>query len=99
MPLSLNTVKFMLKEQFEAKWIFLSEVTLIFKFYSKFPGLEMCVDAGTFGNEAQSVRHSCIPNVEVRHKIEDETIHLYTYFTQSIPKGTKMTIDFDFDYG
>ncbi|XP_015686055.2 inactive histone-lysine N-methyltransferase 2E-like, partial [Protobothrops mucrosquamatus] len=68
-------------------------------FYSKFHGLEMCVDARTFGNEARFIRRSCTPNAEVRHAIEDGTIHLYIYSTQDIPKGTEITIAFDFDYG
>ena len=34
-------------------------------FYSKFHGLEMCVDARTFGNEARFIRRSCTPNAEV----------------------------------
>ncbi|KFO29072.1 Histone-lysine N-methyltransferase MLL5, partial [Fukomys damarensis] len=39
------------------------------------------------------------PPVEVRHEIEEGTIHLYIYSIQSIPKGTEITIAFDFDYG
>lgn len=35
-------------------------------FYSKFDGLEMCVDARSFGNEARFIRRSCTPNAEVR---------------------------------
>lgn len=35
----------------------------------------------------------------MRHEIEDGTIHLYIYSIQSIPKGTEITIAFDFDYG
>lgn len=35
-------------------------------FYSKFDGLEMCVDARSFGNEARFIRRSCTPNSEVR---------------------------------
>lgn len=34
-------------------------------FYSKFDGLEMCVDARSFGNEARFIRRSCTPNSEV----------------------------------
>ena len=34
-------------------------------FYSKFDGLEMCVDARSFGNEARFIRRSCTPNAEV----------------------------------
>lgn len=34
-------------------------------FYSKFNGVEMCVDARTFGNDARFIRRSCTPNAEV----------------------------------
>lgn len=38
-------------------------------FYSKFDGLEMCVDARNFGNEARFIRRSCTPNAEVSNSI------------------------------
>ncbi|XP_069852378.1 inactive histone-lysine N-methyltransferase 2E isoform X2 [Dipodomys merriami] len=91
--------KFMLREQFEANGYFFKRPYPFVLFYSKFHGLEMCVDARTFGNEARFIRRSCSPNAEVRHEIEDGTIHLYIYSIQSIPKGTEITIAFDFDYG
>ncbi|XP_026557394.1 inactive histone-lysine N-methyltransferase 2E isoform X2 [Pseudonaja textilis] len=91
--------KFMLREQFEANGYFFKRPYPFVLFYSKFHGLEMCVDARTFGNEARFIRRSCTPNAEVRHAIEDGTIHLYIYSTQDIPKGTEITIAFDFDYG
>uniref|UniRef100_H0WLK0 Inactive histone-lysine N-methyltransferase 2E n=1 Tax=Otolemur garnettii TaxID=30611 RepID=H0WLK0_OTOGA len=91
--------KFMLRDQFEANGYFFKRPYPFVLFYSKFHGLEMCVDARTFGNEARFIRRSCTPNAEVRHEIEDGTIHLYIYSIQSIPKGTEITIAFDFDYG
>uniref|UniRef100_A0A2K5DMR1 Inactive histone-lysine N-methyltransferase 2E n=1 Tax=Aotus nancymaae TaxID=37293 RepID=A0A2K5DMR1_AOTNA len=91
--------KFMLREQFEANGYFFKRPYPFVLFYSKFHGLEMCVDARTFGNEARFIRRSCTPNAEVRHEIQDGTIHLYIYSIQSIPKGTEITIAFDFDYG
>lgn len=40
-------------------------------FYSKFDGLEMCVDARSFGNEARFIRRSCTPNSEAsKHPIK-----------------------------
>ncbi|XP_063304208.1 inactive histone-lysine N-methyltransferase 2E isoform X6 [Pelobates fuscus] len=90
--------KFMLREQFEANGYFFKRPYPFVLFYSKFHGLEMCVDARTFGNEARFIRRSCTPNAEVRHIIEEGTIHLYIYSTASIPKGTEITIAFDFDY-
>ncbi|XP_034374714.1 inactive histone-lysine N-methyltransferase 2E isoform X1 [Arvicanthis niloticus] len=91
--------KFMLREQFEANGYFFKRPYPFVLFYSKFHGLEMCVDARTFGNEARFIRRSCTPNAEVRHEIEEGTIRLYVYSTQSIPKGAEITIAFDFDYG
>ncbi|XP_043944461.1 inactive histone-lysine N-methyltransferase 2E [Protopterus annectens] len=90
--------KFMLREQFEANGHFLKRPYPFVLFYSKFHGLEMCVDARTFGNEARFIRRSCMPNSEVRHVVEDGTVHLYVYSIQSISKGTEITIAFDFDY-
>uniref|UniRef100_A0A8C5R4R2 Lysine methyltransferase 2E (inactive) n=1 Tax=Leptobrachium leishanense TaxID=445787 RepID=A0A8C5R4R2_9ANUR len=90
--------KFMLREQFEANGYFFKRPYPFVLFYSKFHGLEMCVDARTFGNEARFVRRSCTPNAEVRHVIEDGTIHLYIYSISIIPKGAEITIAFDFDY-
>lgn len=37
--------------------------------------------------------------IQVRHVIEDGTIHLYIYSIRNIPKGAEITIAFDFDYG
>ncbi|KAE8616330.1 hypothetical protein XENTR_v10008773 [Xenopus tropicalis] len=90
--------KFMLREQFEANGYFFKRPYPFILFYSKFHGLEMCVDARTFGNEARFIRRSCTPNAEVRHVIEEGTIHLYIYSISSIPKGAEITIAFDFDY-
>ncbi|XP_053320214.1 inactive histone-lysine N-methyltransferase 2E isoform X9 [Spea bombifrons] len=90
--------KFMLREQFEANGYFFKRPYPFVLFYSKFHGLEMCVDARTFGNEARFIRRSCTPNAEVRHIIEEGTVHLYIYSVLSIPKGTEITIAFDFDY-
>ncbi|KAM9313084.1 inactive histone-lysine N-methyltransferase 2E [Gastrophryne carolinensis] len=90
--------KFMLRDQFEANGYFFKRPYPFVLFYSKFHGLEMCVDARTFGNEARFIRRSCTPNAEVRHIIEDGTIHLYIYSISNIPKGAEVTIAFDFDY-
>lgn len=57
--------KFMLREQFEANGYFFKRPYPFVLFYSKFHGLEMCVDARTFGNEARFIRRSCTPNAEV----------------------------------
>ncbi|XP_023808366.1 histone-lysine N-methyltransferase 2E isoform X3 [Oryzias latipes] len=91
--------KFMLRQQFEANGYFFKRPYPFVLFYSKFDGLEMCVDARSFGNEARFIRRSCSPNAEVRHVIEDGMLHLYIYSLRHITKGTEITIGFDFDYG
>ncbi|XP_010737214.3 inactive histone-lysine N-methyltransferase 2E isoform X5 [Larimichthys crocea] len=91
--------KFMLRQQFEANGYFFKRPYPFVLFYSKFDGLEMCVDARSFGNEARFIRRSCTPNSEVRHVIEDGMLHLYIYSLRPITKGTEITIGFDFDYG
>ncbi|XP_060759790.1 LOW QUALITY PROTEIN: inactive histone-lysine N-methyltransferase 2E [Neoarius graeffei] len=90
--------KFMLRQQFEANGYFFKRPYPFVLFYSKFDGLEMCVDARSFGNEARFIRRSCTPNAEVRHVIEDGMLHLYIYSLRSIPKGSEITIGFDYDY-
>uniref|UniRef100_A0AAY5EI49 SET domain-containing protein n=1 Tax=Electrophorus electricus TaxID=8005 RepID=A0AAY5EI49_ELEEL len=91
--------KFMLRQQFEANGYFFKRPYPFVLFYSKFDGLEMCVDARSFGNEARFIRRSCTPNAEVRHVIEDGMLHLYIYSLRPIPKGSEITIGFDYDYG
>ncbi|MFT7799629.1 histone-lysine N-methyltransferase 2E-like [Arapaima gigas] len=91
--------KFMLRQQFEANGCFFKRPYPFVLFYSKFHGLEMCVDARSFGNEARFIRRSCTPNSEVRHVIEDGTLHLYIYSVKAIVKGSEITIGFDYDYG
>ncbi|KAK5876567.1 hypothetical protein CesoFtcFv8_025906 [Champsocephalus esox] len=90
--------KFMLRQQFEANGYFFKRPYPFVLFYSKFDGLEMCVDARSFGNEARFIRRSCTPNSEVRHVIEDGMLHLYIYSLRPIIKGTEITIGFDYDY-
>ncbi|XP_053505790.1 inactive histone-lysine N-methyltransferase 2E isoform X2 [Ictalurus furcatus] len=90
--------KFMLRQQFEANGYFFKRPYPFVLFYSKFDGLEMCVDARSFGNEARFIRRSCTPNAEVRHVIEDGMLHLYIYSLRSIIKGSEITIGFDYDY-
>ena len=34
-------------------------------FYSKFEGLDLCIDASAFGGDARFIRRSCTPNAEV----------------------------------
>ena len=34
-------------------------------YYSKFEGLDLCIDASAFGGDARFIRRSCTPNAEV----------------------------------
>ncbi|XP_069499336.1 histone-lysine N-methyltransferase SETD5 isoform X2 [Ambystoma mexicanum] len=90
--------KVMLREQFEVNGHFFKKPYPFVLFYSKFAGLEMCVDARTFGNNARFIRRSCTPNAEVRHLIADGMVHLCIYALASIAKDSEVTIAFDFDY-
>ncbi|KAG9483527.1 hypothetical protein GDO78_009443 [Eleutherodactylus coqui] len=90
--------KVMLRQQFEVNGHFFKKPYPFVLFYSKFNGLEMCVDARTFGNDARFIRRSCTPNAEVRHVIADGMVHLCIYAIAAIAKDTEVTIAFDFDY-
>ncbi|KAM4643746.1 histone-lysine N-methyltransferase SETD5 isoform 2-T2 [Discoglossus pictus] len=90
--------KVMLRQQFEVNGHFFKKPYPFVLFYSKFNGLEMCVDARTFGNDARFIRRSCTPNAEVRHAIADGIVHLCIYAIAAIAKDAEVTIAFDFDY-
>nr|XP_033782061.1 histone-lysine N-methyltransferase SETD5 isoform X5 [Geotrypetes seraphini] len=90
--------KVMLRQQFEVNGHFFKKPYPFVLFYSKFNGLEMCVDARTFGNDARFIRRSCTPNAEVRHMIADGMIHLCIYAVAAIGKDAEVTIAFDYDY-
>ncbi|XP_067396587.1 histone-lysine N-methyltransferase SETD5 isoform X2 [Emydura macquarii macquarii] len=90
--------KVMLRQQFEVNGHFFKKPYPFVLFYSKFHGVEMCVDARTFGNDARFIRRSCTPNAEVRHVIADGMIHLCIYAVASIAKDTEVTIAFDYEY-
>ncbi|XP_043375793.1 histone-lysine N-methyltransferase SETD5 isoform X6 [Dermochelys coriacea] len=90
--------KVMLRQQFEVNGHFFKKPYPFVLFYSKFNGVEMCVDARTFGNDARFIRRSCTPNAEVRHVIADGMIHLCIYALTTIAKDTEVTIAFDYEY-
>lgn len=62
-------------------------------FYSKFHGLEMCVDARTFGNEARFIRRSCTPNAEVSHDFSAWDWKTYRYTVRNIISEFKSCIN------
>lgn len=78
--------------------ISLKDQILLFYSILNFMG-QKSFDAGTFGNEARFVRHSRTPNTEVRHEIEEGTMHFYIYFIQNIAKGTEITTALNLDQG
>jgi len=88
----------MLRQQFEVNGHFFKKPYPFVLFYSKFNGVEMCVDARTFGNDARFIRRSCTPNAEVRHMIADGMIHLCIYAVSAITKDAEVTIAFDYEY-
>uniref|UniRef100_A0A5F8GB31 SET domain containing 5 n=1 Tax=Monodelphis domestica TaxID=13616 RepID=A0A5F8GB31_MONDO len=90
--------KVMLRQQFEVNGHFFKKPYPFVLFYSKFNGVEMCVDARTFGNDARFIRRSCTPNAEVRHMIADGMIHLCIYAASAITKDAEVTIAFDYEY-
>ncbi|XP_019392331.1 PREDICTED: SET domain-containing protein 5 [Crocodylus porosus] len=90
--------KVMLRQQFEVNGHFFKKPYPFVLFYSKFNGVEMCVDARTFGNDARFIRRSCTPNAEVRHVIADGMIHLCIYAVATIAKDAEVTIAFDYEY-
>nr|XP_048715353.1 histone-lysine N-methyltransferase SETD5 isoform X3 [Caretta caretta] len=90
--------KVMLRQQFEVNGHFFKKPYPFVLFYSNFNGVEMCVDARTFGNDARFIRRSCTPNAEVRHVIADGMIHLCIYALTTIAKDTEVTIAFDYEY-
>ncbi|KAM5148373.1 histone-lysine N-methyltransferase SETD5 [Mantella aurantiaca] len=90
--------KVMLRQQFEVNGHFFKKPYPFVLFYSKINGLEMCVDARTFGNDARFIRRSCTPNAEVRHMISEGMIHLCIYAIAAIAKDTEVTIAFDYEY-
>lgn len=47
---------------------------------------------------ATNVKHCFLFLSQVRHAIEDGMLHLYIYSLRSIPKGSEITIGFDYDY-
>ncbi|OXB66261.1 hypothetical protein ASZ78_000686 [Callipepla squamata] len=73
--------KVMLRQQFEVNGHFFKKPYPFVLFYSKFNGVEMCVDARTFGNDARFIRRSCTPNAEnaVNSEFSASLAHLMVY--------------------
>ncbi|XP_076448107.1 uncharacterized protein LOC143284881 isoform X2 [Babylonia areolata] len=67
-------------------------------YYSKFEGLDLCIDASAFGGDARFIRRSCAPNAEMCHIIDNGNLHFIVQAKKEIPKGVEITIPFDFNY-
>ncbi|XP_048739545.2 inactive histone-lysine N-methyltransferase 2E-like isoform X2 [Ostrea edulis] len=67
-------------------------------FYSKYDDMDICVDATSYGNIARFIRRSCKANAEVRHVIQNGYMNFYVYSTKVIPRGSEITIPYDYNY-
>ncbi|KAL8575489.1 hypothetical protein ACOMHN_013040 [Nucella lapillus] len=67
-------------------------------YYSKFEGLDLCIDASAFGGDARFIRRSCMPNAEMCHIIDNGKLHFIVQAKKEILKGAEITIPFDFNY-
>ncbi|KAK7102035.1 inactive histone-lysine N-methyltransferase 2E-like isoform X2 [Littorina saxatilis] len=67
-------------------------------YYSKFEGLDLCIDASAFGGDARFIRRSCTPNAEMCHIIDNGNLHFIVQAKKEIAKGSEITIPFDFNY-
>lgn len=61
-------------------------------FYSKFNGVEMCVDARTFGNDARFIRRSCTPNAEVNSLFTITVVAMFYVFYTGLVHSLFMSI-------
>jgi hypothetical protein len=55
----------MLRDQYDQSFSIFTCAQPYVLFYTKLDGLDLCVDARTYGNDARYVRRSCTPNAEV----------------------------------
>ncbi|XP_061178866.1 inactive histone-lysine N-methyltransferase 2E-like isoform X2 [Saccostrea echinata] len=67
-------------------------------FYSNYDGMDICIDATSYGNIARFIRRSCKANAEVRHVSQNGHVNFYIYSTKVIPRGSEITIPYDYSY-
>ncbi|ESO02227.1 hypothetical protein HELRODRAFT_151907, partial [Helobdella robusta] len=101
LPLIEYVGNVMLRDQYMGRFVF---VNVFYSwqphvlFYSKFGGVDLCVDATNTGNEARFVRRSCTPNAEIQHSLQGNNLRFFIHASKSIIAGAEITIAFDFNY-
>lgn len=96
-PIIEYTGNVMLREQFD-KANFYKRLNPFVLFNSMFDNIELCIDATTYGNIARFIRRSCKSNAEVRHTFEDGELTFIVVSTKVIPRGSEITIPYDYNY-
>ncbi|XP_078341508.1 uncharacterized protein LOC111110637 isoform X3 [Crassostrea virginica] len=91
------TGEVMYKDQFN-KDNFYKRLNPFVLFYSKYDDMDICIDATSYGNIARFIRRSCKANAEVRHVIQNGSMNFYVYSTKVIPRGSEITIPYDYNY-
>ncbi|KAL3852281.1 hypothetical protein ACJMK2_015945 [Sinanodonta woodiana] len=90
--------KVMLRQQYDTDNFFLKQLNPFVLFYSKLDGLDLCIDASSYGNDARYVRRSCQPSAEIRHVVANGQVHFFVVATKEIPVDAEILIPFDYDY-
>ncbi|XP_052071911.1 inactive histone-lysine N-methyltransferase 2E-like isoform X1 [Mytilus californianus] len=96
-PIIEYTGNVMLREQFD-KANFYKRLNPFVLFNSMFDNIELCIDATTYGNIARFIRRSCKSNAEVKHTFEDGELTFIVVSTKVIPRGSEITIPYDYNY-
>jgi len=55
------------------------------------------IDAGQYGSIARFLNHSCNPNCSIKRWSVGNTTHIGVFAARPIPKGTELTIDYQYD--
>ncbi|XP_060079743.1 inactive histone-lysine N-methyltransferase 2E-like isoform X1 [Ylistrum balloti] len=96
-PIIEYTGKVSLKQQFD-KDNFFRQFNPFALFYNKYDNIELCVDATSYGSTARFIRRSCKANAEVRHVMEKGVVNFFIYSAKVIPRGSEITIPYDYNY-
>eukprot|EP00794_Sanderia_malayensis_P006222 gene6222-6938_t len=81
---------------FEERSPFFKRACPFVLYYNKIDKLELVIDARFTGNEARYLQRSCEPNAETRHFVADGKICVAVVCTKAIPKGSHITIPFEY---
>ncbi|KAK3589456.1 hypothetical protein CHS0354_030577 [Potamilus streckersoni] len=90
--------KVMLRQQYDTDNFFLKQLNPFVLFYSKLDGLDLCIDASSYGNDARYLRRSCQPSAEIRHVVANGQVHFFVVATKEITVNAEILIPFDYDY-